>query len=142
MAIDWQTWRHVDGAVTWRMAEKADRGALFKLRRAMEARLGKQDNPDLFESPVMLCLVAEDEHGTIVDGIYIEAVAEVTKLSLSPHGYSLTPILASFLAARKIRVGRVTIPRKLRRLMRPMLELMGLDCVDDQLSHFAYKIQD
>jgi hypothetical protein len=84
----------------------------------IKARLvgAKCSLPDLFAPPVVLTLVAENEWGRIVDGVFLEAVCDVTKLSATPKGFqSLTVIadeLAAFAHSRKFRRITAAMPKK------------------------------
>lgn len=77
--------------------------------------------PNLFAPPVVLALVAEDTSGRLQDGVFLECVADVTKLSANPFGFeSLTDIegtLASFLLARGFRRVTAVMPRRVSEKM-------------------------
>ena len=107
---------------------------------AWNGRIGPQDRPRLWESPVLLTLVAVNENGTIVCALYIEAVAELTMIGLSRDGFEgaweLLPELSHFLLQRKFRIARVSVPKKIARFMRAGFARLGF-CDDDRLEHFA-----
>ena len=138
---DWLTWRkETAGSLTWRVARPSDEYAIAMLYHCMEERIGPQDRPRLWESPVLLTLVGLNENGTIVCALYVEAVAELTMIGLSHDGFEgageLLPELSHFLLERKFRIARITIPKKLGTFMRATLAKLGF-VDDDKLEHFT-----
>lgn len=93
----------------------------------------------------MLTLVAENADGVIVDGLYIEFEAYIRKIGLNRQGMlsaeALVPMLGSFLASRKIRLGRVAVPKRLAKVMGTSMERMGLIDVSEKFSHWAMKLR-
>lgn len=118
----WMEWRREADGLTWRVALPEDKPAIERMWRVKERLLGvKYGLPDLFAPPVILTLIAENERGWIVDGVFFECVADVTKLSGNPRGFrSLTAIehdLASFLALRGFRRVTAAMPRRVSEKM-------------------------
>lgn len=122
-------WRQAtDKGRTWRLANFNDLPRLNELWDGMEQRLGKQDRPDLFAMPVTLTLVAEDETGTVVAGIYGEAVIDWTMIGTDRKTAEsindLFPMLRQYLGERSIRVARVLVPKRLAKGMAEALPQM------------------
>jgi hypothetical protein len=73
--------------------------------------------PDPFSFPVVITLVAEDRRGRVVDGVFLEAVIDVTKMGANPEGFaSLVTVereLAGFLKSRKFRRITAQMPERL-----------------------------
>lgn len=113
----WREWRREAEGLIWRVAVPEDKPQIERMWRVKERLLGvKYPLPDLFAPPVILALVAEDDRGWIVDGVFLECVADVTKLSGNPRGFrALTAIehdLASFLGLRGFRRVTAAMPRR------------------------------
>jgi hypothetical protein len=91
----------------------------------------KAQLPDLFAPPVVLTLVAEDEDGRIVDGAFLEAMIDVTKIGARPGGFqSLTGIageLAAFARSRKFRRVTAAMPVKASERMAEGLKRAGFE---------------
>jgi hypothetical protein len=137
-------WRHkATSGLTWRLAVESDIPRIHDLWTAMEGKLGKQDKPDLFEVPVVLTLVAEDEAGVIVSAIYGEAVVDWTGIGTDRRAADslseLFPVLHSFLFDRGIRVTRVLVPRRLAKGMRDVLPWMT--DISHKFAQFAYTVR-
>jgi galactitol-specific phosphotransferase system IIC component len=85
--------------------------------------------PDLFASPVVLTLVAEDQRGRVVDGVFFEAVIDCTKLSARPGGFrSLTGIaaeLGAFFKSRSFRRTLAAMPPRISDKMEDGLKRAG-----------------
>lgn len=145
MEQDWKTWSLDAKGLRWRIALPSDQPALTALLDDAESILGKQERANLFEFPVVLTLVAEDEEGRIIDGLYIEFEAFVRKLGLNRQGMqsaeALVPMLGGFLESRKIRLGRVAVPRRLARVMRESMARMKMYCDDSDFIHFVRRIR-
>lgn len=141
----WKDWSIQSNGLRWRMATPDDTAVLTALMDQVPLRWRNLDRPDLFKSPVLLTLVAEDAEGTVVDGCYVEAVCEVVKLCMTPAGFNsmeeLAPWLRRFMTLRGFRICQVTTPRRLARYMRAILELCGFHYVDDELSHFKGRLR-
>lgn len=137
-------WSYPTRNLLWRLARPEDATAIEALYQDMERRIGKQDRPALLAPPVLIALVAEDEEGRIVGGLYIEAVAEITMVGLSRDvlegAAELGPELAGFLESRKFRIARVTIPSRLGHVMRRALARVGFHSTKG-LTHFARMIR-
>lgn len=139
-----QNWRlKAANGLTWRLAIPEDMASIFLLWQEMDRKLGKQDKPDLFDMPVMLTLVAEDEAGTIRGAIYGEAVVDFTGIgtdrAVMEAVPDLFPTLRDYLGERTIRVVRVAVPRLLRRGMARALP--GLVEITQRLAVFVYTIR-
>lgn len=126
----WREWRRTSEGLTWRIALPSDAGAIERMWDAKARVLGsKCDLPDLFAPPVILTLVAEDERGHVVDGAFLEAVIDVTKLGARPGGFkSLAGVadeLAYFVRSRKFRRVTAAMPRKASERMAEGLKAAG-----------------
>jgi hypothetical protein len=143
-STDWRTWSLVSEGLRWRVAVIEDLPALTHLLDSAHMMVGPQERPDFFAFPVILTLVAEDFTGTIVDGLYIELDAYIRKIGLNRTGMisseALVPMLGSFLASRKIRIGRVAVPIRLAKIMKASMRRMGMVDVTEKFSHWAMKI--
>jgi hypothetical protein len=141
---DWSNYRRRAGDLTWRLATVEDIPDILKLWRTTEKLLGKQDKPMLFAPPVLLAMVAEDDHGKICDAFYCEAVLDVTKIGCSRRGFEGSEVIVEDLrkwaARRSFRLARIAIPKKLAGVMAATLKLFGFSCVDDNLSHWARRL--
>lgn len=129
---DWREWRAEADGITWRVALSEDIPSIERMWRVKQRLIGKKETlPDLFKGPVVIALVAEDEQGWIVDGVFIECVADITKLSGNPHGFkSLTKIqgkLASFLGTRGFRRVTAAMTPRLSEKMGDGLRSAGFD---------------
>jgi hypothetical protein len=100
-----------------------------------------QKNLSLFELPILLTLVAENECGKIVDAIVIEAQVEVIKLSCTKAGFEesdkLQEDLAPWLRSLGFRTALATTPLELKEKMEPGLVRSGFRCLDRTLTYFA-----
>lgn len=128
----WRHWRRTKGGLTWRVAVEQDLPAIERVWKAKARVLGaKCELPDLFAWPVVITLVAEDERGRVVDGVFIEAVADVTKLGGTSQGFeSLAAIekdLAGFLASRKFRRITAAMPARVSEKMADGLKGAGFE---------------
>lgn len=111
------------------------------------ATLGKeQDCPDMFAPPVIITLVCEDLDGNVVNGLYVELVADITMLRFHKGSFnsaeSLLPWLAGFAFQRRIRIGRVFTLRRLRWAVRRMLEKVGYTRVDSEMESWVFRVRD
>ena len=126
----WREWRRTSDGLTWRVALPEDMPAIQRIWDAKARVIGvKCSLPDLFAPPVLLTLVAEDDRGRIVDGVFLEAIVDVTKLGAKPGGFqSLTGIadeLASFVHNRKFRLVMAAMPGKAAEKMADGLKEAG-----------------
>jgi hypothetical protein len=126
----WREWRAESDGLVWRIAVAEDAGVIARMWEAKARLLGaKCSLPDLFASPVVLTLVAEDERGRVVDGAFFEAVIDCTKLSGRPGGFqSLTGIageLGAFFQSRTFRRATAAMPPKVSEKMAAGLERAG-----------------
>lgn len=137
----WRDWTIEHADLTWRVALPEDGNAVAAL---IEAQPVKQDRPDLFAAPVILTLVAEDFTGEIVDALYIELIAEITKITANRAGFDayqlLLPHIRSFLHARNIRVAQMAVLPRWKRVMAASLERMGFWCIDSRFSCWVRKV--
>ena len=94
----------------------------------------------LFELPVLLALVAEDERGRIVDALVIEAQVEVIKLACTKDAFEesegLQQDLAPWLRSLGFRTALATTPPKLKEQMSPGLIRSGFHCLDEAFSYW------
>lgn len=145
-ADDWRDWRLEHAGLTWSVALPEDIEAIDALLDREEAKFGRQDRPNLFEPPVMITLVAKNEAGEIVDGLSIELVAEIGKLTTNREGFSaypkLLPHIGGFLQARGVRVAQMAVASRRVPAMQPMLEEMGFRPVEPVLSMWVRKVRD
>lgn len=147
MAVDdsWRTWNLTAEGLRWRIALPEDIPALGRLLDAAHMMVGEQERPDLFAFPVVLTLVAENPEGLIVDGLYVEFEAYIRKIGLNRQGMlsaeALTPMLASFLVSRNIRLARIAVPKRLAKIMRRTVERVGMVDVTDRFTHWVMKLR-
>ncbi len=118
----WREWRRESEGLVWRAALPADLSAIKRVWKAKARILGvKCTMPDLFAWPVILTLVAEDQRGRIVDGVFLEASVDVTKLGANPNGFAslggLADELAHFVSTRKIRRITAAMPESVSEKM-------------------------
>jgi hypothetical protein len=143
MKLDMEWRMKVENGLTWRLAKPEDMPHLLELWHSMEKKLGRQDKPDLFAMPVVLTLVAEDEQGVIVSGVYGEAVIDFTGIGTDRRSMAclgeLFPVLEAHLLERTIRTVRVLVPRRLAKGMKAVLP--GLSEITQQFAQFVYQIR-
>ena len=112
----WRDWRLKSGTFTWRLATLEDEPELEAIRARTSRLLGPRDPVNYFAPPVILCLVAEDESGIVVDAIYVEVAATITKVSASREVFEqaacLVPELEAFLALRGFRWAYFSVPTR------------------------------
>lgn len=141
----WRDWSLESNGLKWRIAVEQDLPFLTRLLDSAHMMAGAQERPDFFAFPVVLTLVAENPDGVIVDGLYIEFEAYIRKIGLSKQGMisveALVPMLGSFLVSRKIRLGRVAVPKRLARIMCDSMRRMGLIEVTDLFSHWVMRLR-
>jgi hypothetical protein len=141
----WRNWSLTSEGLTWRIAVEQDLPYLTMLLNSAHMMVGPQERPDFFAFPVVLTLVAENSDGIIVDGLYVELEAYIRKIGLSRRGMlsaeALVPMLGSFLVSRKVRLGRVAVPKRLTKIMSASMRRMGLTDVTDKFSHWVLKLR-
>jgi|GEM_PF-6201877 len=141
----WRDWSLTAEGLRWRIARPEDVPFLTWLLDSAHMMMGAQERPDFFAFPVVLTLVAENPDGVIVDGLYVEFEAYIRKIGLNRQGMlsaeALVPMLGSFLVSRKIRLGRVAVPKRLARVMRDSMRRMGLTDVTECFSHWVMKLR-
>ncbi len=142
---DWRDWRLEASGLVWRVALPEDAEGLEALTAMTDARYGQQDRPDFFEKPVLLTLVAEDASGVIVDGLYIELVADITKLTSNRNGFAayplLLPVIGGFLESRHVRVAQMSVLQRWTAAMAISLKKMGMMRTDGIFSHWVRKVR-
>ena len=141
----WKNFRKVTGRLTWRLATPNDLPAIRRLRNVTERFLKQpQRNPQLFSLPVLLSLVAENEHGRIVDLVYVEAHVEVVKVACSAVGleesFALDEDLSAWLRSIGFRTALVTTNHRLKPRMADELKAAGFKCMDALFSHWKRRI--
>lgn len=142
---DWNNYSRTCNGLTWRLATVDDLPAILKLWRAKERFLGcAQDLPPLFSRPTLLTLVAEDVEGRIVDGLYVEAIVDVTKLGISSLGFESTIAIADdiadWLKERGFRLASIVAPKRLVSRMAAVLEKMGFTSKAERSSYWSRRL--
>lgn len=128
----WRQWRAESEGLTWRVAVPEDMPAITRMWEIKARLIGsKCELPDLFRTPVVLTLVAEDHWGRVVDGVFFEAVIDCTKLSAKPSAFrSLTAIaaeLGAFFRGRKFRRVMAAMPKNASERMADGLTKAGFE---------------
>lgn len=141
----WRGYSRKTGTLTWRLAQPSDLPAIRKLRNIAERFLGcPQKNPRLFDMPVLLTLVAENEKGQIVDALYVEAQVELVKIACRARGFEesagLEEDLSHWLRSIGIRTVLATTPPKLKDRMRGVFEALGFRLQDGWLSYWKRRL--
>lgn len=100
--------------IQWRLAEPRDEAALRELHAEMERRLGaKLDLPNLFEEPVVACIVGET-NGIVTHGVFGEAEVEICAIGVNPlaprEALEAETYLLSLLDRFRIRMVRAFVP--------------------------------
>jgi len=141
---DWRDWRLEHEGLTWRVALPEDADRIRGLLEVVDHRFGLQDRPCLFAAPVLLSLIAERD-GHIVDGLYVELVAEIVKFSDNRAAFRayplLLPVIGSFLEARKVRVAQMNVLSRWERVMAPALQAMGFNRVAPKFSTWMRRVR-
>lgn len=146
MEINWARFWHsyskttVTG-ITWRLATPDDMGSIRRIRGISERLRGvPQRKPNLFEKPVLLALVAENEHGRIIDAVYVEMQVEVVKIGLSASGMiesaAIEPDLTQWLRDLNFRTVLVTTPPTLKERMGNFLKVLGFRSSEGKLTYW------
>ena len=135
----WDSYRKNTGTLTWRLARPEDRDAIERVARITERFLDiPQRRPNLFDKPVLLALVAENEQGRIVDVLYLEAHVELKKVGITRAGFEesaeIARDLAEWLKERGFRsVWANNLPR-LKKAMQGVFTRLGFESLDGVLS--------
>jgi len=145
MIEDPKHWRHRSIDLTWRLATPADLPRLAELHKKTGKRLNDSTLPDLLTPPVLLALVAEDEHGTIAYGAYVENVAHIRAIGAHRHGLAsllgLRRMFHAFLAGAGFRMAKVNFKRQLTGAVRKPLEDAGFVAEDGQGPNFQFLLR-
>lgn len=141
-AIFWKNYSKVTGKLRWRLATPEDQPAIDRIREVSERLLNeKQKSPALFDRPVLLALVAEDEFGVVVDCLYLEATVEVCKSGCSTEALietaGLEADLYTWLRGMGFKTATIRTRKNLKEKMRPVLERLGFTCEDDEFSRWT-----
>lgn len=145
MEVAWKDYRRRTGELVWRLATPEDQPAIDKLRKASERFLGReQSNPDLFRTPVLIALVAEDKSGAVVDLIYAEAQVEIVKVACSREGFKeswmLEKDLRDWLKSRGFNKAIIRVTHRLKHVMSDALTWAGFRSHDDILSYWTREL--
>jgi hypothetical protein len=137
----WKNWTRETGTLRWRLALPSDLPAIAELRKASERLTDQvQRDPDLFSTPVLLTLVAEDKDGKLVDALYAEVEIELIKIGMVPEAFGevalLQQDLSAWLQSIGIRTVLVTTLPSHKQQMGATLETLGFECTDGEFSHF------
>ena len=107
--------------------------------------MGKQDKPDLFDMPVILTLVCEDdETGEVVEALYAECNVDLTSIGLDIQALKtvreIFPTLHRFFGDKTLRLATVSVPKLIAGVMSRLLP--GMTRNDGKLVQFVYRIRD
>lgn len=142
---DWRQWTLESHGLTWSVAQEKDLPELHRLLDKAHMMMGPQERPDWFAFPVILTLVAKDQYGAVVDGLYVELEGYLRKIGLNKQGMlsleALVPMLGSFLVSRKIRLARIAVPKRLAKIMRGTVERCGFTDVTEKFIHFVRQLR-
>lgn len=138
----WKDYRRCTGKLVWRLATPDDLPAIRRLRNLSERFLHqKQSQIGLFSPPVLLTLVAENEHGKIVDCLYVQSIVEISKISCTKAGFEeiagLEADLYAWLRGIGFKQAIINTNHGLREHMRPVLEKLGFKCQDGMFSRWT-----
>ena len=138
----WKGYRRTTGKLTWRLSTTDDLPRIRKLRNVTERFLHqRQSQIGLFSPPVLLTLVAENEHGKIVDCLYVQSIVEISKITCSEDGLEETAGLAedlhNWLRGIGFKQAIINTNHGLREHMRPVLEKLGFKCQDGMFSRWT-----
>jgi hypothetical protein len=141
----WREFRKTTGRLTWRLATSADLPAIRRLRNVSERFLQQpQRNPSLFDLPVLLALVAENEKGKIVDAVYLEIQVELIKMACTrsgaEEGLALEEDIALWLKSIGFKSVLATTSVGLKERMTPILEKLGFRPVPPSLSYWKRRL--
>lgn len=141
----WRDFKKCTGELTWRAATPDDLPAIRRLRNVTERFLGRtQKDPSLFQSPVILALVAENRAGKIVDVLYAEVQVEIVKMACSRQGFkesfALADELKHFLRNRGFKKVLLTTHHTLKQAMSAGLEWAGFHCNDGIISYWTRRL--
>lgn len=145
MAVDPLEWRRKCGELTWRIATPEDIEKLRAIHGLHAGRVNPPMLPELDEQPVILTLAAEDEHGKVVFGAYVEVVAHIRAIGVHRNGLSsllgLKDMFVSFLRAAGFRMVKINFKRPMTFAVRPLLKEAGFDEEDQQGPNFHYLLR-
>jgi hypothetical protein len=145
LAPDPLAWRRRSGELTWRIATAEDMETLKRVHLRDGGRINPSALPDLDERPVLLTLAAEDEHGQVVYGAYIEAIAHIRAIGVHKHGLNsllgLKDMFVGFLRAAGFRMVKVNFKRHMTFTVRPLLVKEGFVEEDQQGPNFQYRLR-
>lgn len=138
----WKGYRKCTGKLTWRLATPDDLPRIRRLRNISERFLHqRQSQIGLFSPPVLLTLVAENEHGRIVDALYVQSIVEISKIACTEAGLEETAGLEEDLYAWLRGIGFkkaiINTNHGLREHMKPVLEKLGFRCADDTFARWT-----
>lgn len=144
-AEQWRGWRLEHEGLTWRIAQPEDLPAIEEILGGVERKYGTQDRPDLMDVPVLITLVCADADGRIVDGIYVELVAEIVKFGLDRSAFSayekLLPVIGGLLQARKVRIAQMATLKRWSSAMALPLKLLGFERADGKFAYWVRKVR-
>ena len=138
----WKDYRKTTGKLTWRLATADDLPKIRRIRNISERFLHqRQSQISLFSPPVLLTLVAENEHGKIVECLYIQSVVEISKISCTEAGFEETAGLEAdlyqWLRGMGFKTATIRTRKSLKEKMRVVLEHLGFHCEDDSFSRWT-----
>ena len=141
----WKDYRKTTGELTWRLATPDDLPRIRKMRNTTERLLHqRQDQIGLFSPPVLLTLVAENEHGKIIEALYVESIVEIRKISCTTSGLEETAGLEAdlyqWLRGIGFKQAIINTNHGLRERMRPVLEKLGFKCQDGIFSRWTRRL--
>ena len=141
----WKDYRKTTGTLTWRLATPDDLPAIRRLRNISEWFLKQpQRNPTLFDLPILLTIVAENQRGQIVDALYVEAQIELVKMACTAKGFEesagLEEDLSRWLKDIGFKTVHLTTPLNLKEKMRAIAEKLGFKCQDDLFSYWKRRL--
>jgi hypothetical protein len=141
----WRDWKLEHSGLTWTVALPEDLPEIEAIIGTTEAKYGAQDRPDLFSVPVVITLVCRDADGSIVDGIYVEAIAEIVKFGTNRAAFSaydaLLPHIGGLLANRGFRIAQIATLRRWAGVMAFPMKILGFERSDGRLAYWMRKIR-
>lgn len=141
----WAGYARTMNGLTWRLATIDDLPAIMGLWKAKERFLGcKQDMPQLFARPTLIVMVAENEAGVVVDGLYVEATVDVTKLGCSAEGFESTLAVADdlgdWLKSLGFRMASIVVPKRLSGRMGAILRKIGFHSKEERSAYWSKRL--
>lgn len=141
----WRDWQVEHAGLTWRIAFPEDMPEIESIIGKMEAKYGAQDRPNLFSVPVLITLVCRDTDGRIVDGLYVEAIAEIVKFGTNRAAFSayekLLPHIGGLLAARGFRIAQMATLKRWASVMALPLTMLGFSRTDGRFAYWTRKVR-